>query len=56
MCNSYYAEVIGRDGSVLEEVVVRENSNYNPNASWNSSNYYRYYVSYKNSYYYFNMR
>lgn len=52
MCNSYYAVV---DDENQTECVVRENSNYNRSAPWTSNNHYQYYVSYKGSYYYFNM-
>lgn len=53
MCNAYYAVV---DDANQTECVVRENADYSPSASANNDDHYRYLVSYKGSYYTFNMR
>lgn len=53
MCNAYYAVV---DDANQTECVVRENANYNPSESSFSDDHYRYLVSYKGSYYTFNMK
>jgi hypothetical protein len=62
-CNSFYA-IIKRTGGlsggqVGDEVWVCENPDYDPNTSWRGVNkktsYYKYYISYCNHYFYFNM-
>lgn len=53
MCNAYYAIV---DDGNQTECVVRENPDYNPSFSSFNDNHYRYLVSYKGSYYTFNMK
>lgn len=57
-CNSFYAVIVGGDCYGLQkgdEVVVRENPKYDPNDRGYSHSTKKYFITYKNKNFYFNM-